>query len=249
MIADPKYIEILEAALISEAVFHKDAFQEIGPILKSENFSHGEEVSGIPINRAIWKCLEEMYPKEQISIVSVCHKFKKMYGVDKTYYILSLTDKLGAGMNRQQHCFILLEHQLRESFIKLASSFISKHSTNLMIHEDLKQIVDYVKNPTNDVFDSIEVVLKYFSKSENFDKEKNQILDFKEKVAKRVLQIKEVYPVKNLFDSINSYYNFPSRRRVCIQSLVDLLRYCMVSSEVPGIVQQEIIELRERTLK
>lgn len=242
---------LIESAIIAEVLLYKDAYTEIAHILRPESFCEGIEVPGygIPLHRALWNCFDKMYPLEQINIITVTHKMKALYNINVFNSLDEITNVMYSAMNRQQHCFMLLELDLRKNFVKLLSGMKGDVAKNPSKEQDILEMISYAQSFANDIFSAIEEVYKYFGTQEYFWEESEKVKEFKDKIDMRIHDIKRAGHVKCLMTNLDSIYNFPSSKKAVIGCLVDLLKHAMVCGSLPEGLDTEIYKLRNKIVQ
>lgn len=186
----------LQSAIIS-AILNENAFSSVRDIIGSAN------IKSINSNahHEVWKIFEELYPSQEINIISVSTALKKhslsisVVGFS-TYVCSSNTIKLQAVQ--------LLELDIYE---KIIENLDSARSDYLGISDTIKagytaDIIEHLRSDTTDLFDVTQVISS-FVKEKELDK-CHFIFDYQDALKRKTLNIKKEASIDSLYVNLLS---------------------------------------------
>src|SRR5690606_14291686 len=111
----PEHRILLEQNILGACLL-ENAYQAVVDILEPKNFLPADADRGTYFcHQKIYAAIKGLYPARPIEVTTVRRELPKEYSV----YLVELTNKVHSAANLRYHAFVLLEYNVRGSFIDL----------------------------------------------------------------------------------------------------------------------------------
>jgi replicative DNA helicase len=227
---------------IEEGIIASCLFTEANALLASDILSAANFQETVP--QRIFSIIRDMAGKSPIDLITVSTEYFRRYNEYQYHYMAKISDKL-IYTNIQHHCLILLEIDIREKFVEILKTkehYFAK-AQSFEMAAAVKSCLDYIQNPSNDIFTAIQHVYEYLKQylKENME----DVEALYESLPKLMDRVRSKSRIKNLIDQLNGIAAVQPtyEKQRMVQVLTDALITVISQNEVPLAYKQIIHQL------
>lgn len=230
----------LESVIIGEVIL-ENKYVLIGSILSPQNFANYLEAD----NRIIWDTLEKMYPSIPIDLITITSKLYDWHGIDYSSVLAGYTERIASTYHIRYHAILLLELDLRIKLSKILNNQLEKSKANENFEKagEIHQMIKYIENTKNDLFDTIQGASRYLESlgySEEF-KAVNNLISF---LPDKLVKIREDSQIETCINHLSKISNMRPEFEPLLDGLIGAIKKVLQTDDInQSIINQKITEL------
>ena len=227
----------LEQTIIGSCI-QENAYDRIAGIITYKNFMSSQTYD----HQIIFKAIEEMYPHNQIDILTVTHKLNKPFFAS---YLVQCMGKVVSTLHLTEHAFILLQLNMRDVLIHLLNTQ-SQNEFSTVTKAAINEIIDECLDGSNDILTIYEKTPGYLK---SIGAEETLILEVEKLEIHFITKLKAIKNkahVDSLFQNLENLQknSLDVKSRLCLAHLSKLYKDILVIGTVSDSTVEKLLGLR-----
>lgn len=238
----PGYRISLEQIILGACLL-ENGYQVVADVLSAKNFLAADPERGLYLShQQIYHAFEKLYPARPINLISVRRELTSEY----RDYISQLALMVSSTEDLRFHAFVLLEYNLRGSFIELLHKEFSSGKYNTATQQAIQEIIDESLDNDNDIFEVISASRLHLHNIMADDSLVQAVADFEIKIDKRIESIKRQASIDCLVNNLSNLNRLPhdTTTKMAVSHLTDILKNILATGKADQKLANKIFELK-----